>query len=215
MFRCVVIVAGASLALAGCGNGAESDSTSAVSASAAAPSSSAVASPPASSPSVEVPASGGASGSTSPSTATEAATTPARPGSAEVPVDPAGFRNTGGAGEGYFLTSPSGNVSCGLFPNGSTAGFVGCQAVTSVPPDSGPTCSNADNDKYAVRVEPTGAVHFCTTQGIYTAQNAPVLKYGQILTVGDASCVSREEGISCLLANSNAFVLSRDANQTY
>ncbi|MGN7133753.1 hypothetical protein ACTHQY_10795 [Rhodococcoides corynebacterioides] len=166
---------------------------------------------------IEVPASGAADASMPPmtSSAAGAATTPARPGSAEVPVDPSGFRNTGGAGEGYFLNSPSGNVSCGLFPNGSTAGFVGCQAVTSVSPASGPTCSNADNDKYAVRVESTGAVHFCTTQGMYTAQNAPVLEYGQILTVGDASCVSREEGISCLLANSNAFVLSRDANQTY
>lgn len=213
MFRYVVLVAGVSLVLTGCRNGAETESTPTVSATAAAPSSSAATSP-AETPPGEVPTSGAAN-ATSPMTATGAATTPARPGSAEVPVDPAGFRGTGGAGEGYFLTAPSGNVSCGLFPNGSTAGFVGCQAVTSVPPASGPTCSNADNDMYAVRLEPTGAVHFCTTQGIYTAQNAPVLEYGQILTVGDASCVSREEGISCLLANANAFLISRDANQTY
>ncbi|MFC7959654.1 hypothetical protein [Rhodococcoides kroppenstedtii] len=66
-----------------------------------------------------------------------------------------------------------------------------------------------------MRVESTGAAYFCTTQGIYTAQNAPALAYGHILTVGDASCVSREEGISCLLVNSSAFLLSRDANQTY
>ena len=76
-------------------------------------------------------------------------------------------------------------------------------------------CSNADNDKYAVRIETTGAVHTCTTQGIYTASDAAVLQYGETLTVGDATCVSREDGISCLLAGSNAVLMSRGANLTY
>ncbi|MFC7959651.1 hypothetical protein [Rhodococcoides kroppenstedtii] len=56
--------------------------------------------------------------------------------------------------------------------------------MTSVPPASSPTCNNADSDEYAV--------YFCATQGIYTAQNALVLAYGQILTVSNVSCVSRE-----------------------
>lgn len=141
--------------------------------------------------------------------------TPARPGSAEVAVDPELFRNSGADGDGYFLTSPSGNISCGIYPTPGAAGPVGCQAVTSVAPVDGPTCSNAENDKHAVRIEPAGAVHFCTTQGIYTAPDAAVLQYGEILTVGDASCVSREEGVSCLLAGSNAVLMSREANLTY
>jgi hypothetical protein len=140
---------------------------------------------------------------------------PARPGSEEVAVDPEPFANAGADGDGYFFTSPTGNIACAIYPAPSSAGPVGCQAVTSVAPVDGPVCSNADNDKYAVRIETTGAVHTCTTQGIYTASDAVVLEYGETLTVGDATCVSREDGISCLLAGSNAVLMSRGANLTY
>ncbi|MBM7415845.1 MULTISPECIES: hypothetical protein [Nocardiaceae] len=140
---------------------------------------------------------------------------PARPGSDEVAVDPEPFANVGADGDGYFFTSPTGNIACAIYRAPSSAGPVGCQAVTSVAPVDGPVCSNADNDKYAVRIEAAGAVHTCTTQGIYTASDAAVLQYGETLTVGDVTCVSREDGISCLLAGSNAVLLSRGANLTY
>jgi hypothetical protein len=141
--------------------------------------------------------------------------TPARPGSSEVAVDPELFRSSGANGEGLYLTSPTGNVSCALFPNGSSLGYVGCQAVSSVAPPQGPVCSNADNDKYAIRIDGVSALHFCTTQGIFTTNAARVLQYGEIVTAGSVSCISREEGISCLRTGTNAFLLSRDANTTY
>ncbi|GGF95132.1 hypothetical protein GCM10007304_06190 [Rhodococcoides trifolii] len=137
---------------------------------------------------------------------------PSRPGSEEVAVDPASYLR----GNGYYVVSPSGNVFCGLFPDGSSAGFVGCQAGSSVAPTDGPQCGNAGNSTYAVRVEQAGAVHFCTNQGIYAAgADTPVLNYGEIITVGPVYCVSREEGMSCALTGSNAFLLSREQNYTY
>ena len=138
-----------------------------------------------------------------------------RPGSQEVSVDPELFRDSGGAGEGYYFRSPSGNVSCGLFPEGTSVGFLGCQAVSSVAPDEGEVCTNGATSKYAVRVESTGPVHYCTNQGYFTgSENIRTLQYGEVINTGQSFCVSREDGVACARVGSNAFFLSRDENTT-
>lgn len=139
----------------------------------------------------------------------------ARPGSQEVSVDPELFRDSGGAGEGYYFRTPSGNVSCGLFPNGTSLGFLGCQAVTSVAPDEGEVCSNGPTSKYVVRVESAGPIHSCTNQGYFTgSENIRTLQYGEVIDTGQSYCVSREDGVACARVGSNAFFLSREKNIT-
>ncbi|MBY6539580.1 hypothetical protein HQ325_12935 [Rhodococcus sp. BP-349] len=150
----------------------------------------------------------------SPSTVSPADALP-RPGSQEVSVDTELFRDSGGAGEGYYFRTPSGNVSCGLFPNGTSVGFLGCQAVSSVAPDEGEVCSNGPASKYAVRVESTGPIHYCTNQGYFTgSENIRTLQYGEVINTGQSFCVSREDGVACARVGSNAFFLSRDENTT-
>ncbi len=136
-------------------------------------------------------------------------------GPREVEVDPANFKESNGNGAGYYFASPSGNVSCGIFPGGSPAGYIGCQAGQSVDPPNGPSCTNAENDKFAVKIEDGGAQHFCTTQGLYTSPIGTVLQYGQIIEVDGSYCVSRKEGVSCAVAGNNAFGMSRESNYTY
>lgn len=115
----------------------------------------------------------------------------------------------------YNFTTPSGNVQCGIWAGGSPAGQVGCQAETSVAPVEGRTCTNAENDKYAVRVNDGGAQHICTTQGIYTANEPRVLEYGQVLSAVGVVCESDEMfGVTCW-GTEGAFMFARDWNQSW
>lgn len=115
----------------------------------------------------------------------------------------------------YNFTTPSGNVQCGIWAGGSPAGQVGCQAETSVAPAEGRTCTNAANDKYAVRVNEGGAQHICTTQGIYTANEPRVLEYGQVLSAVGVVCESDEMfGVTCW-GTEGAFMFARDWNESW
>ncbi|MFC8179743.1 hypothetical protein ACFULT_12770 [Rhodococcus sp. NPDC057297] len=115
----------------------------------------------------------------------------------------------------YNFTTPSGNVQCGIWAGGSPAGQVGCQAQTSVAPFEGRTCTNAENDKYAVRVNDGGAQHICTTQGIYTADEPRVLEYGQVLSAVGVVCESDEMfGVTCW-GTEGAFMFARDWNVSW
>ncbi|OZF50899.1 hypothetical protein CH293_15390 [Rhodococcus sp. 14-2470-1b] len=115
----------------------------------------------------------------------------------------------------YNFTTPSGNVQCGIWAGGSPAGQVGCQAQTSVAPFEGRTCTNAENDKYAVRVNDVGAQHICTTQGIYTADEPRVLEYGQVLSAVGVVCESDEMfGVTCW-GTEGAFMFARDWNVSW
>lgn len=115
----------------------------------------------------------------------------------------------------YNFTTPSGNVQCGIWAGGSPAGQVGCQAETSVAPFEGRTCTNAENDKYAVRVNDGGAQHICTTQGIYTANEPRVLEYGQVLSAVGVVCESDEMfGVTCW-GTEGAFMFARDWNESW
>ncbi|OZD62371.1 hypothetical protein CH263_16430 [Rhodococcus sp. 06-1059B-a] len=127
-------------------------------------------------------------------------------------VDPALFATDLGR---YNFTTPSGNIQCGIWAGGSPAGQVGCQAKTSVAPFEGRTCTNAENDKYAVRVNDGGTQHICTTQGIYTADEPRVLEYGQVLSAVGVVCESDEMfGITCW-GTEGAFMFARDWNESW
>ncbi len=139
-------------------------------------------------------------------------TTPTRPSLDSGNVDPTLFASDPSR---FGFTTPTGNIQCSIWAGGSPAGQVGCQARTSVNPASGRTCTNAENDKFAVRVNDGGAQHICTTQGIYTSNEPRVLEYGQVLSAVGVVCSSdAATGITCW-GTQGGFTFSRDINVTF
>ncbi|OZC57953.1 hypothetical protein CH276_23555 [Rhodococcus sp. 06-470-2] len=127
-------------------------------------------------------------------------------------VDPATFRTGGGQ---YNFVSPTGNIHCGIWDADGPEGRVGCQAVDGRNPFEGPQCSNAENDKVAVRVTGAGPENLCTTQGIYVNANAPVLEFGQVLSAEGVVCESGPDDIVACTAPAGGFTFSRGINYTY
>ena len=127
-------------------------------------------------------------------------------------VDPATFRT---GSDKYNFTSPTGNISCGIWDTDGPEGRVGCQAEDGRNPFEGPQCSNAENDKVAVRVTAAGSESMCTTQGIYVDANAPVLEFGQVLSVEGVVCQSGPDDIIGCTAPAGGFTFSRGINYTY
>lgn len=127
-------------------------------------------------------------------------------------VDPVMFRT---GSDKYNFISPTGNISCGIWDADGPEGRVGCQAADGRNPFEGPQCSNAENDKVAVRVTAAGSESMCTTQGIYVDANAPVLEFGQVLSVEGVVCRSGADDIVACTAPMGGFTFSRDINYTY
>lgn len=127
-------------------------------------------------------------------------------------VDPATFRTGSGR---YNFISPTGNISCGIWDTDGAEGRVGCQAEDGRNPFEGPQCSNAENDKVAVRVTAAGSESMCTTQGIYVDANAPVLEFGRVLSVEGVVCRSGADDTIACTAPTGGFTFSRDINYTY
>lgn len=127
-------------------------------------------------------------------------------------VDPVTFRT---GSDKYNFTSPTGNIHCGIWDADGPEGRVGCQAVDGRNPFDGPQCSNAENDKVAVRVTAAGSESMCTTQGIYVDANAPILEFGQVLSVEDVVCRSGPDDIIGCTAPTGGFTFSRGINYTY
>lgn len=127
-------------------------------------------------------------------------------------VDPAVFLTEPGK---YNFTSPTGNLHCGIWASDGPEGRVGCQAEDGRNPVEGAQCSNAANDKVAIRVTGAGSGSFCTTQGIYVDQNALVLDVGQVLSVDGVVCKSGPDDIIACTAPTGGFTFSRDINYTY
>ena len=108
-------------------------------------------------------------------------------------VDAAAYAALGGAGEGHYFVSPSGNFLCGI-----TDDLVGCQSRVVV--TGMDACgTNPDWSSAMVSWSPgTVAEPTCTTQGVFVTETpVPVLEYGTALQVGDALCISEPTGISC------------------
>ncbi|MDZ7910447.1 MAG: hypothetical protein U5O16_02415 [Rhodococcus sp. (in: high G+C Gram-positive bacteria)] len=61
----------------------------------------------------------------------------------------------------------------------------------------------------------TGPENICTTQGIYVNANAPVLEFGQVLSVEGVVCQSGPDDIIACTAPSGGFTFARDINYTY
>lgn len=95
--------------------------------------------------------------------------------------------------EGYFFTSPSGNLLCGFHE----FGLVGCQAqspVANLPACDDPMATSGPE----ISMYPSGqASANCSSEGVFVDSAARVLHYGQHLTVGAITCSSTETGVHC------------------
>lgn len=135
------------------------------------------------------------------------------------------------SGGGYFFTSPSGNLLCGILndypkppPNNVTA--VGCEAKSVVA--NLPRCDDPKGNAPTISLTSAGAIEpGCTNQGIYVLPDPKVptgtsaemqasvytrvLQYGEEIHVGTFSCQSQEKGITCREARTgHAFLASRE-----
>ncbi|WAH95434.1 hypothetical protein [Arthrobacter sp. MMS18-M83] len=120
-------------------------------------------------------------------------------------VNPEDYRTN--FGTGYYFTSPSGNLLCGIRPDFLNA--VGCEANSVVA--NLPRCDDPRGNAPMISLTSAGAVDAtCTNQGVFVVPGAKVLQYGQEIHVGTFSCQSQESGITCREAHTgNAFLASR------
>ncbi|EPH00248.1 hypothetical protein HMPREF1531_02356 [Propionibacterium sp. oral taxon 192 str. F0372] len=122
------------------------------------------------------------------------------------------YWNTGGAGQGYYFVSPSGNFLCGI-----TEGSVGCQS--KVPVAGMEQCGTNPRVRAAwVAWSPQTPISAeCTTQGNYvTEQPGMVLDYGSELAAWDGVCASAPEGITCRSKTTGSrFTISTDGIQIH
>lgn len=111
-------------------------------------------------------------------------------------VDPELYFGTdSGRDYGYFFQSPSGNLSCGMLINNGE--LTGCQAwslVDNLPECDAPLGASSPAIEF-VRGEVADS--YCLSDGAFSAV-APVLEYGQQLTVDNITCTSRDTGVTCL-----------------
>ena len=124
-------------------------------------------------------------------------------------VSPSDYRSTVGDG-GYFFVSPSGNLSCGFIAvDGEQS--TGCQAwviVSNLPKCNDPQGTSSPMISFT---KGSAATADCSSQGIFGADQAKVLQYGQRITVGGVACTSRQSGVTCVeTATGRGFKAARE-----
>ncbi len=124
-------------------------------------------------------------------------------------VSPSDFRSSDGDG-GYFFVSPSGNLSCGFIAvDGEQS--TGCQAwviVSNLPKCNDPQGTSSPMISFT---KGSAATADCSSQGIFGADQAKVLQYGQRITVGGVACTSRQSGVTCVeTATGRGFKAARE-----
>lgn len=115
-------------------------------------------------------------------------------------VDPVDFRGPDGY-DGYFFISPSGNLSCGVWD--WEPALAGCQSWSLV--ENLPECDDplGGSSPAIVFFQGQPADAYCSTQGMFWA-DAPVLEYGQQLSVAGVTCTSRATGVTCVDENTGS-----------
>ncbi|MGM7667508.1 hypothetical protein [Microbacterium sp. A93] len=124
-------------------------------------------------------------------------------------VDPGDFARSDDSGV-YVFESPTGNLACGIDPEGATGFLAGCHARDVV--ENLPSCDDPDaNGPWTAITRDGTAEAGCQREGVFFASGARTLEYGQALEVGDVHCESSEDGMACSLADGPGFTASRAA----
>lgn len=147
--------------------------------------------PTAASPSTAASAPSSAAAAPTVATASTSSASPTAETSALTQVDAALFKQS----TGYYFVSPSGHLHCGQLEV-ETGTLTGCQSdrvVANLPKCSRPTMDSAP----IVTLSVDGAKADCTSQGVFNVEKARVLRYGQRLQLGDVTCTSQSDGVTC------------------
>lgn len=122
-------------------------------------------------------------------------------------VGPEEFARDGAFGVHVF-ESPSGNLACGIDPDGATGFLAGCHARETV--ENLPACDDPDaNGPWAAITREGVAEAGCQREGVFFDPAAQTLEYGQALEVGEVRCESSEQGVTCSLPDGTGFSASR------
>ncbi|GEM_PF-1885394 len=193
-----VLAASACLLLVACSGtdgatpGSSAGSTATGSVATSPPSASSIpAAPTTSSPSATASAPSNAAAPTASATPSASSASPTAETSALTQVDAALFKQS----TGYYFVSPSGHLHCGQLEV-ETGTMTGCQSdrvVANLPKCSRPTMDSAP----IVTLSVDGAKADCTSQGVFNVEKARVLRYGQQLQLGDVTCTSQSDGVTC------------------
>lgn len=147
--------------------------------------------PTAASPSTAASAPSSAAAAPTVATASTSSASPTAETSVLTQVDAALFKQS----TGYYFVSPSGHLHCGQLEV-ETGTLTGCQSdrvVANLPKCSRPTMDSAP----IVTLSVDGAKADCTSQGVFNVEKARVLRYGQRLQLGDVTCTSQSDGVTC------------------
>ncbi|GAA1378101.1 hypothetical protein [Luteococcus sanguinis] len=193
-----VLAASACLLLVACSGtdsatpGSSAGSTATGSVATSPPSASSIpAAPTTSSPSATASAPSNAAAPTASATPSASSASPAAETSVLTQVDAALFKQS----TGYYFVSPSGHLHCGQLEV-ETGTLTGCQSdrvVANLPKCSRPTMDSAP----IVTLSVDGAKADCTSQGVFNVEKARVLRYGQRLQLGDVTCTSQFDAVTC------------------
>jgi hypothetical protein len=128
-------------------------------------------------------------GGPQPAPETEPVTTD--PATTEAPVD-----------DVVAFSSPSGNIGCTLSSEGARCDI----AERAWDPPAAPDSCTQEWGR-GLLVGPDGPAFVCTSESVLGA--GEVLDYGEVLTRGDFTCVSEQDGMRCTSTTGAGFVLAR------
>ena len=96
--------------------------------------------------------------------------------------------------ENYWFRTPTGNIGCGITPEGVLCELREAAWAPEQPPAP---CDNADWSGRAVSVGAEGTtVGVCATDTVWSA-DSPLLAYDTGVSSGDLRCISRRDGLTC------------------
>lgn len=110
--------------------------------------------------------------------------------------------------------SPTGNISCGLYADGGET-WVRCdmyelkQTYTTPPPD----CELDWGSSFSLGKNGKGQLA-CVSDPA-AGPNAPVLEYGDAVSLGGVSCISAKTGMTCMNGEGHGFTIAKAKQNLY
>lgn len=121
----------------------------------------------------------------------------------------------GAAAADYIeFQSPTGNISCGLYSDGADTS-VRCDMSKLVPSYTTPPAGCEFDWGSSFAVSATGMGVLACVSDPAAGPAAPVLPYGDAISLGGISCVSAKTGMTCTNAEGHGFSISKAKQRLY